>query len=100
MKKFASAVASKSGFLANFVGFINGPVRKIARPSKNAIQNVVINGHKRAHVLKLQAVNKPDGTFMHCSGPLEGRRHDRTLYARSELDAQLDASMIFGHLQH
>ena len=53
---FSSAVAQKSGCLGNFIGFIDGTVLKIDRPTDNGLQNVVYIGHKRAHSLKFQAV--------------------------------------------
>lgn len=97
---FAAVVAEKSGCLTNCIGFIDGTVLKIARPTDHGLQNVAYNGHKRAHALKFQALTTPDGMFLHCFGPLEGRRHDWTLYARSELDTQLQASLRDGALQY
>ena len=46
------------------------------------------NGHKRSHALKFQTVTTPDGLFFH-AGPIEGRRHDWTLYIRSGVDDAL-----------
>jgi hypothetical protein len=53
------------------------------------MQRVAYNGHKRKHALKFQAVVAPDGLILHAYGPMEGRRHDWTLYIRSGIDAQL-----------
>lgn len=90
---YANSIHLKTNALENCIGFIDGTVLKIARPSGHGEQNVVYNGHKRAHSLKFQAVTTPDGMFLHIHGPLEGRRHDWTLYVRSCLDQQLENSM-------
>jgi len=91
---FAAAVSERSGALDNCVGFIDGTVIGIARPGDSGIQNVVYNGHKRKHALKFQAVTTPDGMFAHVYGPLEGRRHDWTLYMRSDIDEQLNNALL------
>ena len=41
------------------------------------------------HALKFQAFNSPDGMILHAYVPMESRRHDWTLYARSGLEEQL-----------
>ena len=97
---FAASVAEKSGCLTNCIGFIDGTVLKIARPTDYGLQNVVYNGHKRAHALKFQALTTPDGMFLHSFGPLEGRRHDWTLYARSELESQLEECLLSDGIQY
>lgn len=61
----------------------------IARPKGHLSERVVYNGHKRKHTLKYQAVNTPDGLIQHVYGPLEGRRHDWTLYVQSGPDEAL-----------
>lgn len=93
---FASAIHAKSNALDNCVGFIDGTVIKVARPGTNGLQNVVYNGHKRTHALKFQGLTTPDGMFLHVYGPVEGRRHDWTLYTRSNLDAQLENALLVG----
>ena len=87
--RFAEAIRDKSEGLENCIGFIDGTVIGIARPSGFDSQLVAYNGHKRKHALKFQAVNSPDGMIPHTYGPMEGRRHDWTLYVRSGLDEQL-----------
>lgn len=64
-------------------GFIDGTVRKIARPTK--YQQSVYNGWKRMHALKYHGVVTPDGIVIHLFGPIEGRRHDRHLWNESGL---------------
>ena len=86
---FAAAINRISKTLPNCVGFIDGTVLGIARPKRNLAQRVIYNGHKRKHALKYQAVNTQDGIIAHLHGPLEGLRHDWTLYVRSRLDEML-----------
>ena len=86
---YSAAVEKKSLVTSNCIGFIDGTVIGIARPKGNMMQQVVYNGHKRKHALKYQAVTTPDGLILHAYGPMEGRRHDWTMYVKSDLDSQL-----------
>lgn len=88
-QKYSDAIFEKSAGLTRMVGFIDGTVLGIARPKGNLSLRVVYNGHKRKHALKFQAVNSPDGLIQHVAGPIEGRRHDWTLYIRSGLEENL-----------
>ena len=36
----------------------------------------------------------PDGLIVHVFGPMEGRRHDWTLFVRSELEDQLSSALV------
>ena len=58
------------------------------------LQNLAYNGHKRKHSVKFQAFCAPEVLIVHGLGPLEGRRHDWTLYLRSELDEQLSPILV------
>ena len=88
-EQYAQCVHRKGKALCNCVGFIDGTVLGIARPSGSQAQLVAYNGNKRKHAIKYQAVNSPDGLIPHLYGPLEGRRHDWTLYVRSRIDEML-----------
>lgn len=98
--RYALAVQGRTGALNNCIGFIDGTNLKIARPKGNGLQNVVYNGHKRTHTLKYQAVTTPDGMFLHVFGPMEGRRHDWTLYSRSGIDGCLEQTMCVDGFQY
>lgn len=88
--RYAQSIKDKSMAISNCVGFIDGTVIGIARPSGDQImQRVCYNGHKRKHGLKYQAVTSPCGLAMHLCGPMEGRRHDWTLYMNSGLERSL-----------
>eukprot|EP00171_Calliarthron_tuberculosum_P012935 IDg12935t1 len=63
--QYAAAVHEKSNCLPNCVGFIDGTAIGIARPKD------------------------PDGLILHVYGPVEGRRHDWTVYTRSGLGMHL-----------
>ncbi|RPA74036.1 hypothetical protein BJ508DRAFT_215714 [Ascobolus immersus RN42] len=85
---FAEVIQQKSQCPLNSVfGFIDGTIRKVARPTR--YQKSVYNGWKRMHALKYHAVVTPDGIIAHLFGPIEGRRHDRHLWNESKLMDQL-----------
>jgi len=46
---YADAVHAKGAAMYNFVGFIDGTVLEIARPTGHLAQSVVNNKHKRKH---------------------------------------------------
>ena len=92
---YADAVSLKSNALNNVVAFLDGTKLAIARPSGRDIdQGVAYNGHKRKHCLKYQALTTPCGWSMHLAGPMEGRRHDWTLYLSSGLDSTLGPTFL------
>jgi hypothetical protein len=82
------------------VGFIDGTVIGISRPGNSFQQRAAYNGHKRKHALKFQALMSPDGLILHAAGPLEGRRHDWTLYMRSGLDEELEGGLCIAYTQY
>ena len=82
------------------MGFIDGTVIAVARRGGAEAQNVAYNGHKRKQALKYQAVTTPDGLILHAHGPLEGRRHDWTLYVRSGLEENLEEVMMVNGIQY
>lgn len=87
---YSASVHAKTEALENCVGFIDGTVIKVARPGGDSIQQqVCYNGHKRTHALKFQVVSSPCGLAIHLAGPMEGRRHDWTLYLSSGVEEQL-----------
>lgn len=81
------------------VGFIDGTAIFVARPG-GGLQRACNSGHKRRHALKFQGVLTPDGLFVHLFGPLEGRRHDMTMYYRSGLDELLPDALVVDGTQH
>ncbi|KIO20073.1 hypothetical protein M407DRAFT_81945, partial [Tulasnella calospora MUT 4182] len=88
LQEYATAISTKCGFEVPVWGFIDGTLRKVARPIQN--QRILYNGWKRIHALKWHSVITPDGLHSHVFGPVEGRRHDETLYKESGLAAILD----------
>ena len=63
------------------VGFIDGTVREICRPTK--LQGPLYSGKDRIHSLKYQAINTPDGIIRHLAGPYPGSRHDQFMLRES-----------------
>ncbi|XP_023933182.1 tetratricopeptide repeat protein 6-like [Lingula anatina] len=73
-QEFADAIHNKGAPLKNCVGFVDGTVRPLCRPT--FFQRVCYNGHKRVHAIKFQSIVTPDGLIANLFGPVEGRRHD------------------------
>ena len=46
---------------------------------------VLYNGHKKEHSFKFQLVATPNGMIVNVYGPVEGRRHNSNMLARSGL---------------
>jgi hypothetical protein len=63
----------------------------MSRPGGDgSIQRSAYSGHKRFHCFSYQTVATPDGLIIHLYGPVEGRRHDLTLYRASGMDHLLE----------
>ncbi|KAF7310228.1 hypothetical protein MIND_00396500 [Mycena indigotica] len=69
--------------LDSIAAVIDGTLRKVARPVAN--QGLVFNGWKHFHCLKYHSVLTPDGIVIHVYGPVEGRRHNETVFQQSGL---------------
>ena len=78
--------------MVNCIGFIDGTVRPICRPTRH--QRVCYNGHKRIHAIKCQSVVIPDGLIANLYGPVEGRRHDCVLLRSSRLMDEFQARQL------
>ena len=59
LKEYARVIARKGAPLKQCIGFVDGTVRAMARPSHD--QRQYYNGHKRVHALKFQALVLPNG---------------------------------------
>ncbi|ESO88657.1 hypothetical protein LOTGIDRAFT_74528, partial [Lottia gigantea] len=93
LQSYADAVNRKGAPLKNCIGFIDGTVRLICRPTVN--QRIVYNGHKRTHALKYQSIVLPNGLIANMYGPIEGRRHDSALLRLSEKMENLEVGGRF-----
>lgn len=83
LREFALAVAAKGAPLHNCCMMIDGRRCKCCRPVRN--QRLLFNGWCRYCCLAYQAMTTPDGIHVHVFGPVEGRRHDQTLFKESGL---------------
>ena len=83
LQQYSDAVHICGAPLENCWGFVDGTVRRVCRPGVN--QRVLYNGHKKVHAIKFQSVATPNGLVANLYGPIEGRRHDSTMLARSNL---------------
>ena len=88
LAEFARAIADKGAPLDLVAALIDGTLQKNARPLNN--QRIVYNGWKRIHCLKYHVVLTPDGIVIHIYGPVDGRRHDETVYRESGLSDLLE----------
>ncbi|QRV95939.1 DDE superfamily endonuclease [Ceratobasidium sp. AG-Ba] len=85
---YAAAVHARGAALKNVWGFVDGTLRRTTRPVRN--QRIIYNGWKRIHALKFHSICTPDGIHSHLFGPIEGRRHDATVYEQSNLERILE----------
>jgi hypothetical protein len=88
---YARCFFEKGSPLPNVVCSIDGTAIEVARP-KGCSQRATYNGHKRRNCIKFQAISAPDGLILHLFGPIEGRRHEMTLYRESHIDDELQTS--------
>lgn len=81
--------------LDSCVGFMDCTKQKVARPSgHNSLQRALYSGHRRTWCLKWQTISTPDGLIFHLWGPEDGRRHDSTLYNKSNIDSILEHGLL------
>jgi len=97
--RYANAVLQAGAPLDKCVGFIDGTNIYIAKP-RGLAHRATYSGHKRRNCLKFQALSLPDGLILHMFGPVEGRRHDMTLFRRSEVENRLRASLLIAGVQY
>lgn len=92
-------------------GFLDGTIRSNCRPIRNQrqVKNDLpcyiiyvcltklpgqfqfYNGHKRVHACKFQSLILPNGIIANMYGPVNGRRHDGHVLAKSRLIEKLEA---------
>lgn len=88
LDEFAKAVESKGAPLDVISAFIKGTLDPQSCPVCN--QRLIYNGWKCIHCLKFYSLVTPDGIHIHVYGPIEGCRHDATLFKQSGLATILD----------
>ena len=88
LQEFARIIHAKGAPLTVVSAFVDGTLRKNARPSYN--QRILYNGWKRISCLKYHLLLSPDGIVIHIYGPVEGRHHDDTVYKQSGLEDLLN----------
>ena len=95
LQSYADAIHNKGAPLENCFGFVDGTVRRIARPKYN--QRIMYNGHKRVHAIKFQSVVLPNGLIGNLAGPFEGKRHDGTMLNESGLLTNLEQVAFYNY---
>lgn len=83
LKSYTNSIPLKGAPLTNCCGSIDGTLHPIACPVWN--QQIVYTSRKRCHAIKFHTIVTTDGLVSHLYGPVEGRRHDETLYKESGL---------------
>lgn len=76
----------------NTVGFIDGTIRRCARPARVAeldIQRTLYNGWKKVHAIKFQAVEFPNGLCGDLFGPTCGSHNDNFLLRLSAISQRM-----------
>jgi hypothetical protein len=84
LESYSNAIKWKTGVNLNCVGFIDGTVRPISRPT--LFQKAVYNGHKRVHSLKFQCISLPNGIIIQLDGPWSGKTHDARILRESNFN--------------
>lgn len=83
-ERFAAAIYERGAYYSHIVGFIDGTMQQICRPTgEPIIQENMYNGWKHMHCNKFQAITTPDGMTMSLCGPYVGRRNDRGMLNES-----------------
>ena len=83
LQRYCQVIHDLGAPLDDCWAFVDGTVRRLCRPGKN--QRVLYNGHKKVHAIKFQSVVTPNGLVANLFGPVEGKRHDSAMLARSGL---------------
>ena len=83
LEHYAQIIHNRGAPLQDCFGFIDGTLCKSSKTQKN--QQIVFNGHNRAHGIKFQSVVLPNGIIANLNGPYEGCRHDSTMLCESGL---------------
>lgn len=91
---YADSIRSAGAPLHDCVGFIDCTKIRMQRPGgTGANQRACYSGHKRVHCLIYQTLSTPDGLVFALHGPVEGRRHDLTLFRSSGWNTVLEESL-------
>ena len=87
-QNYISMAKDKLGLDHIIIGFIDGTVRFIPRPTD--YQRLMYNGHKRHHALKYQSCILWNGVIVHLSKVFEGKKHDIAILRESGLINKLE----------
>ena len=98
--QFADAIHRAGAPFPNVIGFADGKFQRCARPSTDALQHEVYNGHKHLHGLKYHALVIPNGLMLDLHGPDVGLRNDRRLWTESGLEPKLQRLPFQGQLPY
>jgi len=97
--RYANCMAERGAPHEKVVGFIDGTGIRVAR-SGGGLQRCMYSGHKRDNVMNFQSAVTPEGLLFHLYGPVEGRRHDMTMYNESGMDNILSENLVIDGVQY
>jgi hypothetical protein len=102
INEYCEATRLKGSPLRTCFGFIDGTKHVISRPAprkegnrKENLQRSVFSGHKRNHCFNWQGICTPDGLCISLYGPLEGRKHDSTVFVSSGIHNIFQEDQLF-----
>ncbi|KAI8641964.1 hypothetical protein BD408DRAFT_316204, partial [Parasitella parasitica] len=90
-KQFSKAIFEREAYYSHIVGFIDGIMQHICRPTGNTAQKNMYNDWKHIHCNKLQATSTTDGITTSLCGPYVKRRNYRGMLIESQISERLSA---------
>ncbi|PXF47633.1 hypothetical protein BWQ96_02612 [Gracilariopsis chorda] len=98
---YSEAIRRRGSPLPRCVGFIDCPKIEMCRPGGLASnQRSCFSGHTRKHCLKYLTISTPDGLIFYLYGPEVGRRHDMTVMRRSDIESNMESSLVIEGTQY
>lgn len=97
---YADVLKENGYFLEKYVGFIDGTKIRITRPGGHGwLKRAAYSGYKRMNCLVYQSMSTPDRPIVSLGGPVEGRRHDMTLFQRSNWEEVMEQYFLIDRVQ-
>lgn len=98
---YSTGIKNLGAALEKCVGFLDCTKIRMCRPGGASMcQRSVYSGHRRMHCLMYMTITTPDGLISALHGPIEGRRHDLTLFRQSGWEADLEHLLLIDGIQH
>lgn len=79
-ESFSFSFYEKTQAILHFIKFISETSIEIKIPDKNALLELMYNGYKWKHAIKMWFISPPDEICADRLGPMKGILHDRKVY--------------------